>query len=128
MEQQIRRKMERLTWKIGESYDRSDKKRAKQLAEDFVVKGNLKTITTRQTLLKSIRTIVEKAGGPGFTEEEMAFLEALSPLMARETLIIGAQLSTYVVPKWEGKREEEESTDTGENAEGTLPNADDIDN
>lgn len=101
MEQQIRRKMNWLVYRIKKGYMEGnvDPDRAAKLAFDFVVKSNLKGVSTRRTLLAALNRIVEKAGGfPGFTEEEMACLEGMSPLLARDTLIVGAYMTKYAIP------------------------------
>lgn len=99
MERQIREKMRWLTNAIRSSLNPNkdrEFKRVDKLAEDFVVKQCLKPITNKQTLLMGIRTIVEKAGGPGFTQDELDYLNSMNPLLAREILILGAQLTNVV--------------------------------
>jgi hypothetical protein len=113
MEQQIRRKMSYLVYRIKKGYERQKTApdRAEQLALDFVVKSNLKTIATRLTLLGAINRIVTKSGGMGFTEDEMGYLEGMPPLLAKETLIVGAYLSNWEVKP---KGEKAPATDTTE--------------
>jgi hypothetical protein len=100
MEDQIRWKMQWLTDLIVKKfYNKAaipNWDRARQLAEGFVVKRHLKPITTRGLLLQGIRSIVEESGGPGFTMPEMKFLESMPPTLARDTLIIGSQLTNVV--------------------------------
>jgi len=92
MEQQIRRRMRGMVVSIFQNKQSWDK------ALEIVVKLNLKRAVNRETLMRALRTIMEKSSR-SFTESEMAYIESLSPTLARETLIIGAMMTKDKEPE-----------------------------